>query len=528
MLFLGRRWMAPLVGILLSAAYATEAAGQEIKDTAGLFSSAAIQSAQKEIASIREQYARNLLIETYSTIPTGRGTLPEHTDAEARARFFAGWAAERMRQFDCQDIFVLICKDPLHVEVSVGQEMAARSFPAASRDGLRDALAIALQKKDYDLALREGVQFVHQKLESNPLAALPGPVAGEVKDYARLFTTKGLQDANLLIQDIQRDLSANVVCETFAKAPPLNLKVTLKMGGDPRSQLFQAWMHDRIRAVGADGVYILICRRPRFVQLGYGSQTGQKTFKLGNRQDLRDLFVSQFQQKMYDRGLLEGLGFVYDVIDKARQEPPPPPTTGEIKDRAAVFAAPAVEQANEELRQIERRTGRKVLFETFETPPAGKRKEVQLMSDADRAGFYTNWLREQLSDAAGASVGILICKQPPHVEVGIGRTAGEAAMTPAEIRNLRSQLADSIRSGQCDNGLRATIRDLSTLLKPAPTDGAAAGSDTPVLAALPKALDKTVPAPTRHELSASWTWPLGVGLVAVGFWVIFAANRRRA
>jgi uncharacterized membrane protein YgcG len=64
-------------------------------------------------------------------------------------------------------IYVLITKEPGHIQVEVGHETQKAAFTSKDRDRLRDILIDGFQKKEYDRGLLDAVQFVEKTLDEN-------------------------------------------------------------------------------------------------------------------------------------------------------------------------------------------------------------------------------------------------------------------------------------------------------------------------------------------------------------------------
>src|SRR5262249_33757155 len=114
----------PLLALLFGAWLIGPASGAGFSardDRAKLFSSTAIQEAATAIDELREQYHKDLRIETFAKVPLTRdplGTVKKMDDA-ARERFFTHWAVMDARKAYMDGVFVLICKEPLEVRVVV-------------------------------------------------------------------------------------------------------------------------------------------------------------------------------------------------------------------------------------------------------------------------------------------------------------------------------------------------------------------------------------------------------------------------
>ena len=85
------RWVPLALGCLLAVASFARA---EVRDDTGLFSQDAERQADRIIKEIKDRYKKDMVVETFKSIPADR--MAEYTKAaderEARARFFNAWA----------------------------------------------------------------------------------------------------------------------------------------------------------------------------------------------------------------------------------------------------------------------------------------------------------------------------------------------------------------------------------------------------------------------------------------------------
>jgi uncharacterized protein len=152
----------------------------EVRDEAGFFSADAIQKANEVIKEIHKDFKKDLLIETYKTLPADK--LEEfkkvEKDKAAREEFFQKWARQRGKQAEVNGVIILITKEPGHLEIEVGNETQKRDFTNADRRELRDLMVGKFKdaakakdetdkKKLHDEALLEGVRFVQKTMKSN-------------------------------------------------------------------------------------------------------------------------------------------------------------------------------------------------------------------------------------------------------------------------------------------------------------------------------------------------------------------------
>lgn len=181
MLLTIRRHLLPTAlvsGLLLAVGTAAAALVAEIKDDGGFFSPAAIAKANEVIKEIHRDFKKDLLIETFKTVPADRAEEVKKMDKAELNKFFQAWALQRARAAQVNGVYILISKEPPHLQVEVGNETQQKAFTLANRDELaRRVIAKFKQaaevkddeakRKFYDEGLLEGVNYVYSTMKSN-------------------------------------------------------------------------------------------------------------------------------------------------------------------------------------------------------------------------------------------------------------------------------------------------------------------------------------------------------------------------
>src|SRR5262245_51316480 len=99
-----------------------QAAVVDVRDEAHFFSADAVAQANETIKEIKQRYKKDLLIETVRHVPEDKKDEANSSDEKVKGRFFANWAIQRARSEGVNGIYVLITREPGHVEVAVGNE----------------------------------------------------------------------------------------------------------------------------------------------------------------------------------------------------------------------------------------------------------------------------------------------------------------------------------------------------------------------------------------------------------------------
>jgi uncharacterized protein len=152
-------------GAFLSGAALPAQAG-EIRDDAAFFSPAALAKAEARLEGLHKEFGKEVRIETFKTVPGGRGDEVAKMDAADRARFFERWTRDRATTEHVKGIYVLITRHPGHVEIAVDRQTQNQGFGAHERRELRDKIMANFHHEKYDEALLSSVDFLNQSFQA--------------------------------------------------------------------------------------------------------------------------------------------------------------------------------------------------------------------------------------------------------------------------------------------------------------------------------------------------------------------------
>jgi uncharacterized membrane protein YgcG len=145
------------------------------------------------------------------------------------------------------------------------------------------------------------------------LAGKTDPVVRQVKDAAGLFSPAARSQAGAAIKDIKQRYRIDLVIESFAVVPPSQADQLKALG---RAKFFSTWAVARAAELKVDGIYILICKTPGHLQIVTGKATQSKAFTIADREKLRDLLISSFRAKAFDKGLSDGIALVRERLEQ--------------------------------------------------------------------------------------------------------------------------------------------------------------------------------------------------------------------
>ena len=95
-------------------------------------------------------------------------------------------------------------------------------------------------------------------------------VKGTVLDGGDMFSDAAVEKADGVIRQIKQAYGKDVVVETY-RSIPADLRAEFQKRG--KEAFYAEWLAQRAKALGIDGVFILITREPGRFQLGVGGET---------------------------------------------------------------------------------------------------------------------------------------------------------------------------------------------------------------------------------------------------------------
>jgi len=136
----------------------------EVKDETGMFSQSARQEADGATRQIKQKYGKEMLVEVFPEIPA---ELRSQYSPDRKDQFFAEWMTRRAQELKVNGVYVLICRNPNHLQVDAGRETRQRAFTAQNVEQLKNVLVTRFRNKQYDDGLKEAVSYVDRTLAAN-------------------------------------------------------------------------------------------------------------------------------------------------------------------------------------------------------------------------------------------------------------------------------------------------------------------------------------------------------------------------
>lgn len=141
-----------------------------IRDQGGFFSDKALAQGNEAIRNLRQRYHRDVIVETYKSVPPELAEGVNLKDAKEKDKLFATWAKDRVKASGRDAVLILICKDPTMLKVEALPDN--KWFDQADAEALKDGFLTDLKDRKFDKALADGLAVVSARLEGRPIAKI--------------------------------------------------------------------------------------------------------------------------------------------------------------------------------------------------------------------------------------------------------------------------------------------------------------------------------------------------------------------
>src|SRR5206468_3972314 len=124
--------------------------------------------------------------------------------------------------------------------------------------------------------------------------AMPNP---HVQDEGGFFSADAVAKANEKIAQIKRDYGKDLYVETW---PYISDSRKGDYQPEEKDAIFKRWADEIGQKNKVDGIVVLICRTPSYLQVTAGKKTIQQAFISQNVISLKNLMLDKMKAKLYD------------------------------------------------------------------------------------------------------------------------------------------------------------------------------------------------------------------------------------
>ncbi len=164
---LTRRFFLPALAatLLLGTAGARAAGG--IQDDGAFFSEFAKVNATGTINNVATRLHKDITVQTFAAVPEDMKSTVLLADKDATNRGFSQWAEQLARSKKVNGVFIMLVKQPAHLQVVVGTDTQRQAFTLADRATLVQRMLGELKQKKNDDALIDAVNFISTTMSAH-------------------------------------------------------------------------------------------------------------------------------------------------------------------------------------------------------------------------------------------------------------------------------------------------------------------------------------------------------------------------
>lgn len=170
------RLLTGLVVALLLGTSLSRAERGVILDNGAFFSDSAKAEASRQLLDVGLRFKKEVVIETFKGVPDEVSKGVNLQDRAAVNRMFEQWTLRQARQQRVNGIYILLSKEPSHLQVIIGDDTQHTLFTPKDRTVLVDVMLARLRTKQNDEALLQGVNVIASSMKSHVVARSRPPV----------------------------------------------------------------------------------------------------------------------------------------------------------------------------------------------------------------------------------------------------------------------------------------------------------------------------------------------------------------
>jgi uncharacterized membrane protein YgcG len=141
------------------------AVAPEIHDEAKFFSAEAVKKANEQIREIYSKFHKDLLIETFPSVPSDQLDKVKAMESKEKADYFRKLAIEHAKERVVNGIYVLVTREPKYLYIEI-TPAARETFDQDFYNHIRKLLFASFREDRFDEGLAAAVQAVKERLAS--------------------------------------------------------------------------------------------------------------------------------------------------------------------------------------------------------------------------------------------------------------------------------------------------------------------------------------------------------------------------
>jgi uncharacterized protein len=161
------RVLISLVFALFLSSVVSRAERGVIIDGGGFFSDFAKAEANRQLLELGLRFKKEVVIETFKAIPAEVSQGVNLQDRAAVNRMFEVWTLQQAREQRVNGIYILLSKEPAHLQVIIGNDTQRSLFTTRDRTALIEVMLGKLRAKQPDEALLQGVSVIASAMKSH-------------------------------------------------------------------------------------------------------------------------------------------------------------------------------------------------------------------------------------------------------------------------------------------------------------------------------------------------------------------------
>lgn len=162
-----RLLLPSLACLLLLGTAGARAGGAGIQDDGAFFSEFAKVNASGTIKDVASRLHKDIAVQTLAAVPEDMKATVLHSSKSATNRGFSQWAEQMAHAKGVNGVFILLVKQPAHLQVVVGTDTQTQAFTLLDRTALVERMIGQLRQKKNDEALIDAVNFIAATMQSH-------------------------------------------------------------------------------------------------------------------------------------------------------------------------------------------------------------------------------------------------------------------------------------------------------------------------------------------------------------------------